>query len=315
METAVSEQGSPGGLLDITVGEDEGGVRLDTFLGRREEIGSRTRAASLIDDGAVSVGGSRCARSHRVSEGQRITVRLPGEDVGLESAPTPEDIPVSILYEDETLLVVDKPAGMVVHPSQGHATGTLVNALMGYGISGGEAFRPGVVHRLDRDTSGVLVVARHPQVRRQLAEMIRKRQMKRRYLALVRGVLSEATGTVEAPIGRDPIRRKVMVVGGVRPREAVTHFTVLERLGAFTYLEAELDTGRTHQIRVHFQAIGHPVAGDADYAGKDVLGIGRQFLHSHQVSFPHPVSGATLEVTSDLPADLEDALLAARRLP
>jgi len=312
--TVIERESSGNQLLEATVDESEEGVRLDIFLGQKEEVGSRTRAAALIDEGAVSVDGNLRARSHHVSGGETIVVRLPDAEVDLERAPIPEDIPVSVLYEDDSLLVVDKPPGMVVHPSRGHMSGTLVNALMGYGISGGEAFRPGVVHRLDRDTSGLLVVARDPQVRRALADLIRGRQMKRRYLALVTGVLSEATGTVEAPIGRDPVRRKVMVVGGVRPREAVTHFTVLERLKTFTYLEVELETGRTHQIRVHFQAIGHPVAGDQDYARRDRLQVGRQFLHSHRLSFPHPVSGKHVDVISDLPADLERALGAARLL-
>lgn len=255
----------------------------------------------------MRVQGAPRPKSFRVEAGQVIEVDLfPEEDV--VKPPAAEDLAVPVVYEDEWLLVADKPAGMVVHPSKGHGAGTLVNALLGHGIAGGEEFRPGIVHRLDRDTSGLLLVAKDRQVHRRLGAMIRDRQVDRRYLALVHGDLTAPSGTIDAPVGRDPLRRKTMAVGGAAPRQAVTHFTVLERLGDFTYLEARLETGRTHQIRVHFLAIGHPVVGDPVYARRDPLGLGRQFLHSHRLRFQHPVTGEEIRAESPLPADLAAAL-------
>jgi 23S rRNA pseudouridine1911/1915/1917 synthase len=208
--------------------------------------------------------------------------------------------------------VVDKPAGMAVHPSRGHSSGTLVHALLGHGLAGGEGFRPGVVHRLDKDTTGLLVVAKSTEVHRELVAMMRRRAVDRRYLALVHGGFACESGTIEAPVGRDPVRRKSMTIGGVAAREARTHFRVLEQLGDFTLVEARLETGRTHQIRVHFLAIGHPVAGDSTYARRDALGLGRQFLHSHRLSFTHPMTGERLDIEAPLPADLTDALARLR---
>ncbi len=298
----------------LEVASEEEGVRLDVFVGRHA-AGSRSQAALLIDAGKVTVDGMARAKSFRLEAGQ--AVRLEGAE---EGAPDPdagellaEDIPVWVPYQDEWLLVVDKPAGMVVHPAKGHRSGTLVNALAGRGISGGEDFRPGIVHRLDRDTSGLMMVAKSPAVHRRLQEMIRGREVDRRYLALVHGDLANPTGTIEAPIGRDPIRRKTMTVGGSGSRSAVTHFRALERLGDFTLIEARLETGRTHQIRVHFLAIGHPVAGDPVYARRDPLGLGRQFLHSHSLRLSHPRTGEELSVQSELPAELERILGALRR--
>ncbi len=249
------------------------------------------------------------AKSFRLSAGQRITVDLP-EEPG--SQPMAEDLPITVAYEDEWLLVVDKPAGMVVHPSRGHASGTLVNALYGRGIAGGDVSRPGIVHRLDRDTSGLLVVAKDTEVHRRLQQMIRERHVERKYLALVHGRLATQTGTIEAPVGRDPQRRMSMAVGGTAARHAVTHFRVVEDLGDFSLLEVRLETGRTHQIRVHFLAIGHPVVGDPVYARRDALGVGRQFLHSAGLRFVHPVTGAEMSFESPLPPDLVRALAEAR---
>jgi 23S rRNA pseudouridine1911/1915/1917 synthase len=228
------------------------------------------------------------------------------------SALVAEDLAVSVLYEDEWLLIVDKPAGMAVHPSRGHTSGTMVHALLGHGIVGGEEFRPGIVHRLDKDTSGLLVVAKTVEVHRRLVAMMRRREADRRYLALVHGHFTSDTGTIEAPVGRDPVRRKSMAIDGVAARDARTHFRVFERLGDFTLVEARLETGRTHQIRVHFLAIGHPVAGDPTYARRDALAVGRQFLHSYRLAFLHPMTGAQVEVEAPLPADLEYVLLALR---
>ncbi len=287
----------------------ERGLRLDVVLGRRAEMGSRTRVAELIRSGAVTVDGLQRAKSHLLTEGQTVAVTLP-EEAPLDLVP--ESLPVPVLYEDEWLLVVDKPAGMAVHPSRGHSSGTLVHALLGHGLAGGEEFRPGVVHRLDKDTTGLLVVAKSSEVHRRLVGMMRRRAIDRRYLALVHGGFAGESGTIEAPVGRDPARRKSMAVGGVAAREARTHFRALERFGDFTLVEVRLETGRTHQIRVHFLAIGHPVAGDPTYGRRDALGLGRQFLHSHYLSFEHPMTGAEVRVEAPLPADLEAALARLR---
>jgi 23S rRNA pseudouridine1911/1915/1917 synthase len=257
----------------------------------------------------VTVDGVTRAKSHLLSEDQVVRVALP-EDTPLDLVP--EALAVPVLYEDEWLLVVDKPAGMPVHPSRGHSSGTLVHALLGHGLAGGEDFRPGVVHRLDMDTSGLLVVAKSAEVHRRLVAMMRQRAVDRRYVALVHGSFTPNSGTIEAPVGRDPLRRKSMTIGGVAAREARTHFRVLERLGDFTLVEARLETGRTHQIRVHLLAIGHPVAGDPTYARRDALGLGRQFLHSARLSFAHPMTGEELEIEAPLPAVLAEVLARLR---
>jgi 23S rRNA pseudouridine1911/1915/1917 synthase len=293
-----SEAGRP---LSLPVSEAEQGVRLDVFLGAVPSIGSRSQASLLCDQGLVEVDDRRRPKSYRVSAGEVVRVAATTAAPASVGEPT-RDVPVA--YEDEWLLVADKPADMVVHPAKGHSTGTLVDALRGHGLAGGDDFRPGIVHRLDKDTSGLLVVAKDVAVHRTLQQMIRRREIDRRYLALVHGDIAAPTGTIEAPIGRDPQRRKSMTVGGAAAREAVTHFTVLERFGLFTLLEARLETGRTHQIRVHFLAIGHPVVGDPTYARRDALGLGRQFLHSHRLRLRHPVTEADLDVSSPLPPEL-----------
>jgi len=294
--------------LDLVVGEEDSRTRLDVVLGRLPEVGSRSQAAMLIASGAVKVEEAPAAKSRLLAAGEMVTVLLPGEsrpEVGSQAA-------VPVAYEDEWLLVVDKPAGMAVHPSRGHASGTLVQALSGHGLAGGEDFRPGVVHRLDKDTSGLLVVAKSTEAHRRLVAMMRRRAIDRRYLALVQGGFTADSGTIEAPVGRDPVRRTSMTVGGLAAREATTHFTVVERLGDLTLVEARLETGRTHQIRVHFSAIGHPVAGDPLYARRNPLGLDRQFLHSHRLAFLHPFSGEDLRFDAPLPADLEAVLVRLR---
>ncbi|MGA8364064.1 MAG: RluA family pseudouridine synthase [Solirubrobacteraceae bacterium] len=226
----------------------------------------------------------------------------------------------TIAYEDEHLLVIDKPAGLVVHPARGHRTGTL-SQLLGATVAGGpDPERAGIVHRLDRDTSGLLVVARSDEAHRRLQRALADRHIVREYLALVHGRPPARTGTIEAPIGRDRRMRTRMAVDGAHPREARTHFEIERPLGAFTLLRLRLDTGRTHQIRVHLQAIGHPVAGDPEYgppAGSHAagtLGLGRQFLHAARLSFAHPFTDAPIDVLSPLPADLRGALEQAERL-
>jgi len=301
---ATADRDRPG-PLEFVVSEEDAGSRLDMFLGSRPGLGSRSQVARWIRSGAVTVDGVRRAKSHLLSPGDRVMVEP------VEEAPfalVPEEIAVPILYEDEWLLVVDKPAGMPVHPSRGHSAGTLVHALLGHGVAGGEDFRPGVVHRLDKDTTGLLVVAKSAEVHRRLVAMMSRREVDRRYLVLVHGRFACESGTIEAPVGRDPVRRKSMAVGGAAAREARTHFSVLEVLGDYTLVEARLETGRTHQIRVHFLAIGHPVAGDPTYARRDVLGLGRQFLHSYRLTFLHPITGESVEVEAPLPPDLAPVL-------
>jgi len=216
-----------------------------------------------------------------------------------------------IVHLDEALAVVDKPAGLVVHPAPSHSGTTLVEELAGILGGGADPERPGIVHRLDKGTSGLLVVARTDAAHAALQEQVRRREVERLYLALAGGRLASRTGTIDAPIGRAR-RRTRMAVSGAASREARTHFTVLELLRLETYLEARLETGRTHQIRAHFAAIGHPLTGDATYGGAERYRLGRQFLHAHRLAFSHPVSGERLSFSSPLPGDLEAALEAAR---
>jgi 23S rRNA pseudouridine1911/1915/1917 synthase len=223
----------------------------------------------------------------------------------------------AIVHEDEHLLIVDKGPGLVVHPARGHREQTLsqlLAPLAGGGGAGGDPDRPGIVHRLDRDTSGLLVVARSEEAHRRLQAAIAAREVEREYLALVEGRPPARTGTIEAPIGRDPRVRTRMAVGGVSPREARTHFTLECALPRFSLLRVRLDTGRTHQIRVHLAAIGHPVAGDPEYGSAGLLGLERQFLHATRLAFTHPLTGAPVEASSPLPEDLQRALEAAERL-
>jgi 23S rRNA pseudouridine1911/1915/1917 synthase len=232
----------------------------------------------------------------------------------MTAAAQPEAEPFTVAYEDEHLLVVDKPAGLVVHPARGHAEGTLAQLLAGRVRGGEDPKRAGIVHRLDRNTSGLLVVARSDDAHRKLQQALRERLLQREYVALVEGRPPARTGTIEAPIGRDPRVRTRMAVGGHFPREARTHFELRRALAGFSLLSLHLDTGRTHQIRVHLQAIGHPVAGDPEYGTTGLLGLRRQFLHATRLAFPHPHSGAPIEVVSQLPADLCAALEQAERL-
>jgi 23S rRNA pseudouridine1911/1915/1917 synthase len=226
----------------------------------------------------------------------------------------------AIAYEDEHLLVIDKPAGLVVHPARGHRTGTLAQLLGPTAAGGSDPERAGIVHRLDRDTSGLLVVARSDEAHRRLQRALADRRIVREYLALVHGRPPARTGTIEAPIGRDPRMRTRMAVDGTHPREARTHFEIERPLGPFTLLRLRLDTGRTHQIRVHLQAIGHPVAGDPEYGppagahAAGTLGLQRQFLHAARLSFAHPFTDAPIDVLSPLPGDLQGALEQAERL-
>jgi 23S rRNA pseudouridine1911/1915/1917 synthase len=284
--------------------------RLDRAVASHEEIGSRGLAERLIADGAVLVDGARRAKSHRLEGGEEVAVELPPA----APAPVAEAMDLRVVWEDEHLLVVDKPAGVVVHPAVGHETGTLVHGLLALDAAGGDEDRPGIVHRLDRDTSGLLVVARSDEAHARLQEAIRNRLVERVYLALVKGTPRSRTGRIEAPIGRDRADRMRHSLDTATPRDAVTRFELVEQLGARALLEVTLETGRTHQIRVHLEAIELPVCGDPVYGIADDLGLERQFLHAARLGFDHPFGGTRIEVAAPLPDDLAAALDHARTL-
>jgi 23S rRNA pseudouridine1911/1915/1917 synthase len=298
--------------VERVIAEAEDGLRLDSALVAGELVGSRADAQRLIERGLVTVDGVSRPKSHRVRAGELIEVS-PEQEPEEEGGPK---APFAVAYEDEHLLVVDKPAGVVVHPGAGVTTGTLAQALAGRAAGGTDPERPGIVHRLDRDTSGLLVVARSDEVHSALQELIRRREMHREYLALVVGTPESRSGTIDAPIGRDRTNRTVMSTRTDRPRAAVTHFEVLETFGWASLLRVRLETGRTHQIRAHLAAIGHPPCGDHAYGGASAgrrLGLDRQFLHSARLMFSHPVTGEPVDCESKPPADLHRALDAARR--
>jgi 23S rRNA pseudouridine1911/1915/1917 synthase len=286
----------------IEVPETASGTRLDQFLAG--PLGSRARAQRLIDEGRVRVDGHVRRKRYEVQAGERVDVEDSDE---VADAPA-VDVPFGVAYEDEHLIVVDKPAGVVVHPARGHRTGTLSQALAGRAAGGDEPWRAGIVHRLDRDTSGLLVVAKRDDVHRALKALLAARLLRREYLALVAGTPSARSGTIEAPIGRDRRNRTLMSIDSDEPREARTHFEIVEALPSATLLRVTLDTGRTHQIRVHMQSIGHPVYGDRQYGITGAFGLTRQFLHAARLGFPHPITGEAVEVRSPLPDDLALAL-------
>jgi 23S rRNA pseudouridine1911/1915/1917 synthase len=293
----------------LTVGDGDAGTRLDRFLA--EPFGSRTRAAALIDAGLVTVDGTVRPKRHALAAGAVVVVVAPAGADAVEPPDEGDRAPFTIAFEDEHLLVVDKPAGVVVHPAAGHRTGTLVQALAGLAAGGPDASRPGIVHRLDRDTSGLMVVARSDAVQRALSRLLAQRELRREYLALVDGRPEARTGTIDAPIGRDRRDRMLHSIDTDAPREARTHFEVERMLPASTLLRIVLETGRTHQVRVHMAAIGHPVCGDAQYGVAGRYGLTRQFLHAQRLAFPHPVTGAEVDVRSELPGDLVAALALA----
>jgi 23S rRNA pseudouridine1911/1915/1917 synthase len=293
--------------LRFLVSDDDAGARLDRVLAARVEIGSRSLAERLIQSGAVLVDGTPRPKSHRLRAGETVEATLP-EPQTIE--PEQQDIP--IVWEDEHLLVIDKPAGIVVHPAGTRRRGTLVHGLVALGAEGGEDDRPGIVHRLDRDTSGLLLVARSPEAHGLLQALIRERGVERRYVALVCGRPASRTGRIEAPIGRDRFDRTRHSLDTATPRQAATWFELLEQLGPRALLELRLETGRTHQIRVHLEAIELPVCGDPVYGVAGDLGLERQFLHAHRLRFTHPLTQEELDLTSPLPADLAAALERAR---
>ena len=277
------------------------------MLASLPEIESRALAERLIAAGAVLVEGERRAKSHRVEGGEALEVTLPEE-----RELVPADVGLTLVYEDEHLLVVDKPAGLVTHPSGPEQRASVVHGVVGLGAAGGDPERPGIVHRLDRDTSGLLVVARSEEAYRRLGDAIRERRVERGYRALVRGAPRSRTGRITAPIGRDRRDRTRRSLDTEAPREAVTWFELVETLGPRSLLDVRLETGRTHQIRVHLEAIELPVCGDPVYGVPGDLGLERQFLHADRLRLEHPFTGAELALESPLPADLEQALTRAR---
>lgn len=291
-----------------------GGIRLDRFLAQSIPGLSRSQAQRMVDEGSVTVNAEPAKASYKVKSGDLVVAALPDEQpADLEAEP----IALAIVYEDEALLVVDKPPGMVVHPAPGHATGTLVNALLAYCPElAGRGDRPGIVHRLDRDTSGLILVAKDDRTRRALQRQFKDRRVAKAYLALLDGHLQPAWGRINAPIARDPHHRQRMAVlaGG---REALTEYHVLEQIshrtgpvaGNYSLVEAEPKTGRTHQIRVHFASIGYPVVGDTVYGRRHTqLPLPRHFLHASKLGFQHPTTGERLNLEAPLPPDLSSVL-------
>ena len=295
---------------------DIDGERLDVFVARRVASLTRSRAQKLIDDEQVTVDGRVERASHRLAVGQRVTVTVPA---AREPAARPEAIALDIIYEDADIIVINKPPGMTVHPSPGHETSTLVNAILAHCLEGsgalalsgiGGVMRPGIVHRLDRDTSGVILVAKNDASHNALARQLKERSVEKTYVALVEGTPKPAEGVIDAPIARDPKNRKRMAIieGG---RESVTAYKVVERYEGCSLVEARPKTGRTHQIRVHLAAIGHPIVGDRVY-GKASKVVGRQFLHAARIAFTHPGTGERVEFSAELARDLRSALTSLR---
>lgn len=292
----------------IGVGEDA--ERLDVWLAAAVSGLSRSYIQKCIKDGQVSVNEKPAKAGYRLRVDDEVSFLIPE---AVEPKVAAEDIPLAVLYEDEDVLVVNKPKGMVVHPAPGHLSGTLVNAVLWHckgqlsGING--VLRPGIVHRIDRDTTGSLIVCKNDQAHRKIAEQLKEHSLNRTYRAIVHGVLEDEAGTVDAPIGRDERDRKRMAVNEKNGKAAVTHYQVLKRFRDYTYIECRLETGRTHQIRVHMTSIGHPLLGDEVYGSRKTLfHLEGQTLHAHKLGFLHPGSGAYVEVEAPLPAYFEHLL-------
>jgi len=306
-------------VMRLAVADDNVGERLDRFLAAQLPELSRTRIQSLVDHGRVMVNGATGKRSYRVVDGDAIVVEIPAPSA---SAAQPESIPLEILYQDDDLAVINKPAGMIVHPGAGAKSGTMVNALLHeFGSRGelssiGGELRPGIVHRLDRDTSGALLIARNDLAHQALAEQFSSHKIEKAYVVLVHGKLSESAGRIELPVARDLHRRIRMTTRRREGRAARTDWRVRLRLPGFTLVEADLHTGRTHQIRVHFSALGHPVVGDTLYgaprqpkvASTSMPPLGRNFLHAARIKFVHPTTRKEIEVRAPLSMDLAEYL-------
>ncbi len=294
----------------LKVSAGQSGMRIDKFLSDYELIGSRSHAQKLIEAGHVLVDKHEVSKSERVRTGSTVDVSIPIERAHrfVESAH------FKVAYEDPYLTVIDKPAGMVVHPAPSYKGGPTLVEVLAAGGTGEGAPAPRLVHRLDKDTSGLLTVAWDLETQRLLQRMIRKREISRNYLALAEGRLDAHSGTIDAPLGRDVSDRSAMSTHTTKPRSARTHFEVKEFLENATFMEVRLETGRTHQVRAHFAAIGHPLAGDPKYGHRGLFGLERQFLHSHRLYFDHPRTGERVDLESELPDDLVRALSEAHRL-
>ncbi|WP_373216938.1 RluA family pseudouridine synthase [Ruminococcus sp. 5_1_39BFAA] len=302
-------------MLKITADEAFSGIRIDRYLSEQKAELSRSYLQKLLKEQGITVNGREVKANYKVQAGDEILISLP--DLS-EPDILPEDIPLDILYEDQDVMVVNKPKGMVVHPSAGHTSGTLVNAILFHckgnlsGING--VMRPGIVHRIDKDTTGALLICKNDAAHHDLAEQLKEHSIKRRYRAVVWGNLKDDEGTVEGPIGRHPVDRKKMAVNYKNGKDAVTHYTVLERFGNATYVECRLETGRTHQIRVHMTSIGHPLLGDEVYGScKNPWHLQGQALHAMVLGFVHPRTEEYMEFTAPLPAYFTDLLEKLRK--
>ena len=303
--------------IRLTPLEEDIGTRLDSFLSRRVEGLTRSAAARLLAEGCVTCDGAVPGKSYRIAGGEELCVTLPEAE---EPEAVPQDIPLDVVYEDEDVIVVNKPTGMVVHPAPGHPDGTLVNALLyhcGQSLSGiNGQLRPGIVHRIDRDTSGLIIAAKNDAAHLALAEQLQDHSLYREYEAVVVGNLREDSGTVDLPIARHPTDRKKMAVNHLNGHRAVTHWTVLARYPGYTHIQCRLETGRTHQIRVHMAALGHPVLGDPVYGGqrKGFPELAGQCLHARRLTFRHPRTGEQVTVSCPLPDYFQAVLTRCSRL-
>ncbi|KRE19908.1 pseudouridine synthase [Bacillus sp. Root920] len=291
--------------VNIAVSEEQTSERLDKFLSTTEPEWSRTQVQQWVKDGLIEVNGKQVKANYKVQAGDQIKVEIPDpEALDVEAEPMDLDI----YYEDADVLVVNKPRGMVVHPAPGHVSGTLVNGLMAHckdlsGING--VMRPGIVHRIDKDTSGLLMVAKNDMAHESLVNQLVAKTVTRKYTAVVHGIIQHDTGTIDAPIGRDKKDRQSMTVTKENAKQAVTHFDVIERFQDFTVVECRLETGRTHQIRVHMKYIGYPLAGDPKYGPRKTVDFNGQLLHAGVLGFDHPRTGEYIEFTAPIPADMQ----------
>jgi len=313
-------------IHEFIVAGQEKDMRLDLFLAGRASAMSRSQLAKAVSDGMVTVNRKKAKAGQRLKIGDTVRLSIPEPS---DSAVLPENIPLHIIYEDSHLLVVDKPAGMVVHPAPGHFSGTLVNAVLFHcrDLSGiGGVLRPGIVHRLDKDTSGLIVIAKADDAHRGLAAQFKEHRIKKTYQVLVHGDIKEEQGVVDLPVGRHPVDRKKMSVKSPRGRSALSRWRVCERYRAATLLNVDIETGRTHQIRVHLNALGYPVVGDTVYgrkgsgrtdrssdAAQRLKNMARQALHASRLSFTHPITGQWMEFASPLPADMADMCSSLKR--
>ncbi|MDR7249423.1 RluA family pseudouridine synthase [Bacillus pumilus] len=291
--------------VNIAVSEEQTSERLDKFLSTTEPEWSRTQVQQWVKDGLIKVNGKQVKANYKVQAGDQIKVEIPEPEV-LDVEAEPMDL--DIYYEDADVLVVNKPRGMVVHPAPGHVSGTLVNGLMAHctdlsGING--VMRPGIVHRIDKDTSGLLMVAKNDMAHESLVNQLVAKTVTRKYTAVVHGIIQHDTGTIDAPIGRDKKDRQSMTVTKESAKQAVTHFDVIERFQDFTVVECRLETGRTHQIRVHMKYIGYPLAGDPKYGPRKTVDFNGQLLHAGVLGFDHPRTGEYIEFTAPVPADMQ----------